>query len=478
MAHRKSKPEATSSVEKLALVEWEEVEEEPVNHGRRTPPPVDDSVNSSNSQVPSSAAGVDPFPLPASPLLPFASSSFVASTDSLCESPMPPMLRRGPALCSLLDGHRTGHTPTVDAATAPSPLVLGFPAAPRETALSLPTGNSPSHDSDTTHVAEALLVLGPPPPPNAASLFASPVTLAEDSIANSNVPVEKAALRGITRKSRKKTRAVAKKNFPIGTATNTDSCSCKNSRCLKLYCACFSAGRLCQPFLCSCIRCHNTEDADKEFLGSAHKHSLNCNCQVCRKQKLSKSLQLVGTDKSSKHHCSCKNTQCLKLYCACFQSGSTCDPRRCRCVDCLNTAKENILGGARQVAVDACLKRRRDAFDARPRKNDDRVAHVPRTSKYIDLILQVRTPFLTAFYIDVGAFFISYCLETSLSAEFLLIFAAACSSIASACPTTETAPTSADVSSVRTTVAVVPLARQPPSLLLGVKRCIQMRGRS
>jgi hypothetical protein len=33
------------------------------------------------------------------------------------------------------------------------------------------------------------------------------------------------------------------------------SCNCKNSKCLKLYCECFSTGEYCKN--CNCIGCHN-----------------------------------------------------------------------------------------------------------------------------------------------------------------------------------------------------------------------------
>lgn len=43
---------------------------------------------------------------------------------------------------------------------------------------------------------------------------------------------------------------------------NVISCNCKRSRCVKLYCECFSAGRTCKD--CNCIDCDNTSTNDKE----------------------------------------------------------------------------------------------------------------------------------------------------------------------------------------------------------------------
>ncbi len=34
-------------------------------------------------------------------------------------------------------------------------------------------------------------------------------------------------------------------------------CSCKNSRCLKLYCECFGNGKFCDPLVCRCGACQN-----------------------------------------------------------------------------------------------------------------------------------------------------------------------------------------------------------------------------
>lgn len=36
-------------------------------------------------------------------------------------------------------------------------------------------------------------------------------------------------------------------------------CSCKKSKCLKLYCECFAAGRHCGKE-CGCVCCNNTEE--------------------------------------------------------------------------------------------------------------------------------------------------------------------------------------------------------------------------
>jgi len=40
--------------------------------------------------------------------------------------------------------------------------------------------------------------------------------------------------------------------------------------------------------------------------------------------------------------CSCKNSQCLKLYCECFSAGGYCDPELCSCKGCSNNIQNEV----------------------------------------------------------------------------------------------------------------------------------------
>lgn len=135
------------------------------------------------------------------------------------------------------------------------------------------------------------------------------------------------------------------------------SCRCSKSKCLKLYCSCYSAGLACTPY-CSCVGCENTK------ANGIATHPRNCNCAGCQTVKIETSLKVSQGVPSESQTCSCKSSRCLKLYCGCFQSGSFCN-LKCRCLDCLNTPTENAENGAREAAIVDCLRRRSDAFDAR-----------------------------------------------------------------------------------------------------------------
>ena len=78
-------------------------------------------------------------------------------------------------------------------------------------------------------------------------------------------------------------------------------CNCKRSRCLKLYCDCFAAGKPCGPS-CNCRDCQNT--------------------QAAAPRKVAKP-------------CTCKRNQCRTRYCECFHANRPCT-HACQCTGCLN----------------------------------------------------------------------------------------------------------------------------------------------
>ena len=105
-------------------------------------------------------------------------------------------------------------------------------------------------------------------------------------------------------------------------------CNCKNSYCLKFYCECFSNGKYCEK-ICSCCNCKNTYQYEN-VRQEKYKNILSRNPKAI--------YQINSTKKS--WTCTCKNSNCTKNYCDCFQNGKSCTSK-CRCVNCLNKIPNN-----------------------------------------------------------------------------------------------------------------------------------------
>ena len=103
---------------------------------------------------------------------------------------------------------------------------------------------------------------------------------------------------------------------------NSLTCTCKNSSCLKFYCECFSNGTYCQN--CSCINCKNTYEFES-LRQEKYKNIIERN---------PKAIHQINSIKKS-FTCNCKNSNCSKKYCDCFQSGKRCTSK-CKCINCLN----------------------------------------------------------------------------------------------------------------------------------------------
>ena len=94
-------------------------------------------------------------------------------------------------------------------------------------------------------------------------------------------------------------------------------CNCKKTGCLKMYCECFSSGKVCTD-QCNCCNCSNC-DADSEGVKKAKEVAKN-------KHRFAFS----PVDGTNRKHCNCRKTQCQKKYCECYNSGLACT-ELCKC---------------------------------------------------------------------------------------------------------------------------------------------------
>ncbi|GKZ00981.1 hypothetical protein MPSEU_001049600 [Mayamaea pseudoterrestris] len=120
------------------------------------------------------------------------------------------------------------------------------------------------------------------------------------------------------------------------------TCKCKKSRCLKMYCDCFSVNEFCDS--CKCNDCHNLSTP---FFQPAR--------DVAIKEALLKNPHAFEPRIDVKSHnmgCRCKKSECVKKYCECFQARVLCTSK-CKCTGCLNVAGSQQLIDKRRRMKDA-----------------------------------------------------------------------------------------------------------------------------
>ncbi len=106
--------------------------------------------------------------------------------------------------------------------------------------------------------------------------------------------------------------------------TTTTKCSCKASKCLKLYCPCFAASALCAP-TCSCKNCSNTDNC-RSVIEEARQTVLLRDPKAFDPKVRSAASAEAGIHSKG---CNCRKG-CAKNYCVCRELNVSCGPR-CTC---------------------------------------------------------------------------------------------------------------------------------------------------
>ena len=137
-------------------------------------------------------------------------------------------------------------------------------------------------------------------------------------------------------------------HLPASTATM--SCTCQMSRCLKLYCQCFSSSTMCNSG-CRCLDCMNTElnDGGRRRTIEA---IIATNPGVFSPPPTAAPPPPTSATTATPS-CTCHRGRCLKLYCQCFSSSVMCNSG-CRCRDCMNT---ELNDDGRRRAIKAIIAR-------------------------------------------------------------------------------------------------------------------------
>jgi hypothetical protein len=114
-----------------------------------------------------------------------------------------------------------------------------------------------------------------------------------------------------------------------GAILKNQGCSCRRSKCVKLYCVCWSNKIMCSS-RCTCTECTNVPRSEGGNTGSTEKEVVESPLKPSSSPTLRSLPPGVITDT-----CSCRRSKCLARYCQCYASAFRCT-ESCTCVGCLN----------------------------------------------------------------------------------------------------------------------------------------------
>ncbi|TVU41709.1 hypothetical protein EJB05_15253, partial [Eragrostis curvula] len=173
-------------------------------------------------------------------------------------------------------------------------------------------------------------------------------------------------------------------------------CSCKKSKCLKLYCECFAAGVYCsEP--CSCQGCLNKPIHEEIVLSTRKQIEFRNPLAFAPKViRMSDTGQEAGEDPNNtpasarhKRGCNCKKSSCLKKYCECYQGGVGCSSN-CRCESCKNTF------GRRDADIELTEEMKQEGEETKicgEKENDQQKANVQNEDHPLLELVPITPPF-------------------------------------------------------------------------------------
>lgn len=131
----------------------------------------------------------------------------------------------------------------------------------------------------------------------------------------------------------------------------TMGCTCKKTKCLKLYCQCFAVKIYCGGN-CRCMICKNTQKFEKERKEAIRNILARNPTAFDTKFKKStdgrvivdKAAAVLDRALSHKLGCKCRKSACMKKYCECYAGSVKCSAN-CRCVGCKNMPRGGVGPG-------------------------------------------------------------------------------------------------------------------------------------